>query len=589
MIKLQRSIYQFCGPYPYLCCTFFRNTLSCNRSFSFRLNPDRSVSAADIVHLEMTASMIVLQQLSYAHADKHALFTNINFTVNTSERLALVGNNGSGKSTLLHIIAGNLQASGGHMTIASQPYLVPQTFGQYNRLTVAAALGISEKLQALQQILKGNTDAVYFDQLQDDWTITERADAALSAWGLSVSDLQQPMEALSGGQKTKVFLAGIAIHKPALILMDEPTNHLDARSREHLYRFIETCKATLLIVSHDRKLLNLVPAICELSAGSIQYYGGNYEHYLQQKQLEQDALLQDIHSHEKALRKAREKERESIERQQKRDARGKAKQEKAGVAKIMMNTLRNNAENSTAKTKEAHAEKVQSIGQELQQLRDHLPEIDKMRFDFVDASMHKGKMLCSAMAVNVAYSGKFIWPEALSFQISSGERIALKGANGSGKTTLIQLMLGLKQPDTGALSRAAFSHVYIDQEYALLENGLTVYEQAQAFNTGALQEHEIKTRLNRFLFTRGDWDKTCGMLSGGERMRLLLCCLNIGRQAPDMIVLDEPTNNLDISNVEILSQAIQEYRGTLILVSHDEAFAKSIGTDREIILECGSS
>ncbi|GAA4454000.1 ABC-F family ATP-binding cassette domain-containing protein [Rurimicrobium arvi] len=533
--------------------------------------------------------MIVLQQLSYAHPDKHALFTNINFTVNTSERLALVGNNGSGKSTLLHIIAGNLQASGGHITIASQPYLVPQTFGQYNHLTVAAALGISEKLHALQQILDGHTDAVYFDQLQDDWTIAERAEAALAAWGLSVSDLQQPMEALSGGQKTKVFLAGIAIHKPALILMDEPTNHLDAQSREHLYRFIETCKATLLIVSHDRKLLNLMPAICELTTGNIQYYGGNYEHYLQQKQLEQDALQQDIHSHEKALRKAREKERESVERQQKRDARGKAKQEKAGVAKIMMNTLRNNAENSTAKTKDAHAEKVQSIGKELQQLRDHLPAIDKMKFDFTDASLHKGKILCSATAVNVAYSGKFLWPEALSFQISSGERIALKGGNGSGKTTLIQLILGLKQPDTGALSRAAFNHVYIDQEYALLENGLTVYEQAQAFNTGALQEHEIKTRLNRFLFTRGDWDKTCGMLSGGERMRLLLCCLNIGRQAPEMIVLDEPTNNLDISNVEILSQAIQEYRGTLVLVSHDEAFAKSIGTDREIILESGSS
>src|SRR5690606_29536225 len=122
--------------------------------------------------------------------------------------------------------------------------------------------------------------------------------------------------------------------------------------------------------------------------------------------------------------------------------------------------------------------------------------------------------------------------------------------------------------------------VYIDQDYSLIENNLKIYEQVQQFNISALQEHEIKTRLNRFLFTKDDWDKPCTALSGGERMRLMLCCLSIGKRSPDIIVLDEPTNNLDIQNIEILTGAINDYQGTLLVVSHDETFLAQIGIER---------
>jgi len=127
-------------------------------------------------------------------------------------------------------------------------------------------------------------------------------------------------------------------------------------------------------------------------------------------------------------------------------------------------------------------------------------------------------------------------------------------------------------PQTGTVYGAENTSVYIDQGYSLIDNRLKVYQQAQQFNTTALQEHEIKIRLNRFLFTKEDWDKSCSALSGGEKMRLMLCCLTIGNQSPDLIILDEPTNNLDIQNIEILTAAINEYQGTLIVVSHDETF-----------------
>lgn len=528
--------------------------------------------------------MLILQNISFSHPNKEMLFTNINFTLNNSEKIALTGNNGSGKSTLLKIIAKQLAPSEGQLEMDAEPYYVPQVFGQYNHLTIAQALKIEAKLLALHEILRGNATEKNFTLLNDDWTIEERCNEALNHWQLNGLDLMQKMETLSGGQKTKIFLAGISIHQPKFILLDEPSNHLDSEGRQLLYEFIQHSKSTMIVVSHDRNLLNLLEKVGELNAEGITVYGGNYEFYAEQKQAEKNALAQGIHNSEKALRKAREKERETIERQQKLDARGKHKQEKAGVARIMMTTLRNNAEKSTSKIKNVHAEKITSLSQDLQEKRSALPSIDKMKFGFDDSCLHKGKILFTATQINFRYTGEFLWKKNVDVQINSGERIALKGKNGSGKTTLIKIILGKIEPQAGTIFGADNKMVYIDQDYSLINNDLKVYEQAQQFNSSALQEHEVKIRLSRFLFTKEDWEKPCHFLSGGERMRLILCCLTLSHQSPDMIILDEPTNNLDIQNIEILTAAINEYNGTLIVVSHDDYFLKQINTNRTITL-----
>ena len=528
--------------------------------------------------------MLILQNISYTHLNKKLLFDNINFIVNQHEKVALIGNNGSGKSTLLKIIAKEVELLEGQLLVKAKPYFVPQIYGQFNHLTIAEVLQIDQKLNALQEILNGNVSEEIYTLLDDDWTIEDRCKEALQYWQLTDLDLSQTMETLSGGQKTKVFLAGISIHQPEFILLDEPSNHLDIAGRRLLYDFIETTQSTLLVVSHDRKLLNLLDKVAELSKRGISIYGGNYDFYAEQKQIEIHSLNQDVQNKEKALRKAKEKERETLERQQKLDSRGKGKQEKAGVARIMMNTLRNNAENSTSKLKSVHAEKIGGIKEELQELRSALPDIDKMKFGFTHSALHKGKILIKADEINHRYDHHYLWKDSLTLQIISGERIALKGRNGSGKTTLIKLILGELTPNTGVIYKADNKTVYIDQEYSLIDNQLNVYEQAQQFNTSALQEHEIKVRLNRFLFTKDDWDKSCRALSGGEKMRLILCCLTIKSQSPDIIILDEPTNNIDIQNVEILTATINEYQGTLIVVSHDETFLAQINLERTIEL-----
>ncbi|RWX01480.1 ABC-F family ATP-binding cassette domain-containing protein [Flavobacterium cerinum] len=529
--------------------------------------------------------MIILQNVTYIHNNGDLLFSDINLIVNKQNKIALIGNNGAGKSTLLTILAGNLLVSKGIIKANSKPYYIPQIFGQFNDYSIAEALQIEDKLKAFQEILKGNVTEANLLLLDDDWSVEDRCKEAFAYWKLHGLSLSQKIGSLSGGQKAKVFLAGIRIHCPEIVLLDEPSNHLDAAGRGILYDYIKTTTDTLVMVSHDRALLNLFTTTCELSRNGITVYGGNYDFYKEQKMIENEIFNQDLKNKEKALRRAKEIERESVERQQKLDARGKKKQEKAGLPTISMNTLKNNAEKSTSRLKGVHAEKVNSISEDLRVLRAILPDMDKIKMDFYNSNLHKGKVLITAKDVNFGYNEALLWKQNLNFQIRSGDRIAIKGLNGSGKTTLIRMILGELVPQSGTMDRAGVKSVYIDQDYSLIDGKLSVYEQAQQFNSGALLEHDIKIRLNRFLFTRDYWDKLCSTLSGGEKMRLILCLLTINNDAPDSIVLDEPTNNLDILNIEILTVAINSYRGTLIVVSHDEYFLKQAGVDNSIVLE----
>src|SRR6218665_1906771 len=528
--------------------------------------------------------MLLLQDVVYKHPNQDVLFSGLDITINAHDKIALVGNNGAGKSTLLRIIAGELAVFSGSVRYDEIPYYIPQLFGQYDHLSVAEALRADGKLNALKQILAGDVSEQHMSALDDDWTIEDRCHEALVHWQLGVKDLFAPMAGLSGGQKTKVFFAGIGIHQPEFVLLDEPTNHLDADSRAILYDYIKQTNQTLFVVSHDRFLLDLLSTVFELDKGRINVYGGNYGFYREQKSVMMAALHQDVHSHEKALRKAKQTERDAIERQQKLDARGKKKQEKAGLPTISMNTFRNSAEKSTARMKGVHEEKVDSIYRELELLRKDLPGADKMKMAFDDSTVHKGKELIIAKEINHRYKDQWLWKDPLNFQVNSGERIGIKGANGSGKTTLIRLMLGDLEPANGTITNAANQTICIDQEYSIISSNYTLYEQAERFNTANFPEHEVKSRLTKFLFTKDDWNRSAAVLSGGERMRLVLCCLTLSAVPPEIIVLDEPTNNLDIQNVEILTRAINEYKGTLIVVFHDAHFSEQTGVSNFIEL-----
>lgn len=528
--------------------------------------------------------MLHLHSITYQHPNRDRLFSSLNFNVNPQEKIALIGNNGLGKSTLLKIMAGKLLPATGSVKAESKPYYIPQLLEEYNDWSIAEVLQLEGKLKAMQEILAGQMTEENLSVLNDDWDFESRCQQSFAYWKLEGLDLHQKMKTLSGGQKSKVFLAGIRIHQPEIILMDEPSNHLDRQSRMLLYEEIRQSRKTLVIVSHDRELLNLLQVVVLLQSDGISRYGGNYEFYTAQRAIEMEAFDQTLKSKEKAFRKAKEVERSALERQQKLDSRGKRKQENAGIPTIMMNTLRNNAEKSTSRLKGVHAEKLDAISQELSLLRKDLPQTDRMKMNLDSSVLPTGKILMTAKDLNFGYNGQLLWGENLNFQLRSGDRLAIQGENGSGKSTLVRLILGALKPLYGSIERTAFSAVYVDQEYSIIDPKLSVYEQAQQFNSGALQEHEIKLRLNRFLFAKEQWDKPCSALSGGEQMRLILCGLTIGNQSPDLIVLDEPTNNLDMQNIEILTEAIQEYKGTLLVISHDKYFLDQVDVIQEINL-----
>ena len=479
---------------------------------------------------------------------------------------------------------------------------------------------IDSKRQALHAILAGDASTENFTLLDDDWNIEERSVAALDAWGLGQFPLSYPMHLLSGGEKTRVFLAGMDIHHPSVILMDEPTNHLDSSGRERLYDWVEKWRSTLLIVSHDRTLLNLLPEICELEKHQITYYGGNYEFYKEQKALMQEALQQRIEEKEKALRIARKVARETAERRDKQNVRGEKANIKKGVPRIVLNALQGKSEKSTSKLNSVHQEKAEKLTDERNQLRGSLSPTAALKTDFNSSSLHNGKTLVTAKDINFGYypnlndndsqkeienqkenknpsendtsdssngsnlPAQLLWQTPISFQLKSGDRLRIEGTNGSGKTTLLKIITGQLQPQEGTLTRADFSYVYLNQEYTIIDDRNSILEQAYAFNSRNLPEHEIKIILNRYLFPASEWDKSCRKLSGGEKMRLAFCCLMISNNTPDMFILDEPTNNLDIQSIEIITNTIKNYTGTVIAISHDSYFIREIGIEQHIVL-----
>jgi ATPase subunit of ABC transporter with duplicated ATPase domains len=529
--------------------------------------------------------MFILQNISYTHSDGEILFNNINLSINKKEKIAIIGNNGAGKTTLLKIISSQVNPTGGTVITPSQPYYIPQIIGQFDHLTIAQAIGINQKLTAFHEILSGNITEENLAILNDDWTIEERTREALHFWNLNIIDLNTQIKNLSGGQKTKTFLSGIQINSPQTILLDEPTNHLDQKTIEKLYQFISETHSTIAVATHDRILLNKLEKMCELGRHGIKTYGGNYDFYTEQIKLQHHILISDLEEKQKSLRKAKQTEHDTIERQQKRESQGKKNLNKNNIATILAGTRKSNSENNTARLKSIHSDKVTTLSQELKDLQSQIPDNDKMKFGFDTSSLHKGKILVKASAINYSYNENQLWQSPLSFQITSGEKISIKGNNGSGKTTLLKLILGIIQPTSGKITHAENNYIYIDQDYSLINNKHTVYRQAEIFNNTLLQEYEIKNRLNRFLFTKEFWNKPCAVLSGGEKMRLLLCCLTISQQSPDIIILDEPTNNMDIQNMEILTAAINEYQGTIIAVSHDPYFLNQIRINHEIILQ----
>ncbi|WP_234572504.1 ABC-F family ATP-binding cassette domain-containing protein [Rhodohalobacter sp. 614A] len=528
---------------------------------------------------------IISEDISYTTPSGKVILKNVSLSLEEGETAALVGDNGSGKSTLLRILTGNLSSDEGSVNITDQCWFIPQHFGQFDSCTVAQVLQVEHKIEALRAIENGSTDPKHFDAVTGDWTIRERLRTALQQWGLTDLSPDTSFGLLSGGEKTRILLAGMDLHQPELVLMDEPTNHLDTSGREKLYQMIRKSNAGFLIVSHDRELLELCNPIFELSTLGLKRYGGSYSFYEEQKQIEREAIDRKIHHTKESIAEAKQKHREVMQRKQKINARGNKKARKEGLSKMAIHAAQNRAEESTSKLSDVHEQKIKEERRQLPELKQQQRKLKKIKIDLNNSSLHTGKILFKADRINYTCPGATsLWKQPLSFVINSGEHIRITGENGSGKTTLIQLLNGDLTPTTGTLKIQSEHRFMLNQEYGVIDREATVLQQAQASNQVLKSDHELKTLLHRYLFDEPVWDQPCHSLSGGEMMRLSLCCLTLQTEQPDTIILDEPTNNLDLRNIRILTDAISSYRGTLVVISHDKHFVNEINLNRTIEL-----
>lgn len=527
--------------------------------------------------------MLSIHQLLYTLPNNKTLFKSISLNLHSREKAALIGKNGEGKSTLFRLISGELSPTQGTISNSFKTFMVRQ-INDNPSLTVAGALGVEDKILALRRILEGNPQDSDFETLDDDWEIEDRCEKALRHFGSGNLDLLRPLSSFSGGEQMRIQLAGSKISETELLLLDEPGNHLDAEGYEVLTKMIKETSCAILMVSHDEELLSLFDRIIELEAGELSVYQGGYEFYKTEKNNQQKALKEDIQSREKEIKKAEKNARKTLERQLKRSSHGKKSEEKAGMPKIVLNMLRDQSEKSLNRLKEVHEHKKENLQNDLETLRNKQKSTDKMKLLLEDSLLHNGKVLAIFEKVNHVYQKESLWKTPLDIEIRSGERIHLQGKNGSGKSTFLRLLTGEMEPTEGRIKRLFRQVIDIDQHYSLLNQSLTVSEMAASFNDQSMAVHELNTLLSRFLFEQRDWDKKCGSLSGGERMRLLLCCMSIRKTAPDMVILDEPGNNLDIESKDILCQAFSEYKGTLLLVTHDKQMPLLMKTERSVFL-----
>ena len=396
------------------------------------------------------------------------LFENISLGLSEGQRVGLIAKNGSGKTTLLNILSGKEGYDSGTISFRRDlrvGYLEQDP--QYpEELTVLEACfhhgnSTVELIKEYERCMEteghpGLDEILVRMDHEKAWEYEQKAKQILSQ--LKIRDFSQHVKYLSGGQLKRVALANTLITEPDLLILDEPTNHLDIESIQWLEEFLINNGKAVIVISHDRTLLNLLPAICELSSQGLTYYSGNYDFYKEQKTLQQNALTQQLEEKQKALRLARKVAREVEERKAKQNVRGEKASIKKGIPRILMGGLKNNAENSSSRLSSIHAEKAEKLQTEMAGIKSSLSQTDKLKTDFNASHLHTGKILVTARDVNFHYpnypnhtaspaetphtetTAKSLWASPLTFQLRSGDRLSLKGKNGSGKTTLLNVI-----------------------------------------------------------------------------------------------------------------------------------------------------
>jgi ATPase subunit of ABC transporter with duplicated ATPase domains len=524
--------------------------------------------------------------LSFALPQGEALFADLGFGLG-SGRTGLVGPNGVGKTTLARILAGEVRPTAGHVVGSGRvAYLPQQRVPPRDGVTVADALGVAEPLRALRRIESGSAEDADFERVGAAWDLEERTYAVLGRLGLQHLEMDRLLTSLSGGEATRVKLAGLVFDEPDLAILDEPTNDLDSESREALYRWVEGWKGGLLVISHDRALLGLMDRILELSGQGLRVYGGAYDAYEQQKRTEEEAAARELAHARKALRRTERDVQATRERQERRVGRGHRDRADGGVPKVLLGKRKETSEATTGRLATVGDKRVTDAHDRVGAARERVEERERLEVKLASTGLHASRRVLDIRGVTYTYPGAAAPVLTdVTLVVRGPQRVAVKGRNGAGKTTLLRLVMGEIVPQAGTVTLGVGPGevAYLDQRAALLRPGARVLDCFREANP-ELDLTASRYALARYLFAGDAALASVDSLSGGERIRAALACTVGASRPPPLLLLDEPTNHLDLDSLRAVEDVLREYDGALIVVSHDAAFLQAIGVEREVML-----
>ncbi|MFF2135045.1 ABC-F family ATP-binding cassette domain-containing protein [Streptomyces sp. NPDC058193] len=530
-------------------------------------------------HPTTPAASLSCSALSFGWPDGTRVFDGLSLGVGRG-RTGLVGTNGSGKSTLLRLLAGRLKPSAGSVTVGGHLAYLPQNLTLDTDLRVEDALGITERRTALRAIEAGDVTERHFETVGDDWDVEERALATLGSLGLGGVGLDRTVGQLSGGETVLLRLAALLLERPDVLLLDEPTNNLDVFARRRLYDAVESWRSgVLVVVSHDRDLLERVDRIADLRAGELSWYGGGWSAYEDALATQQEAAGRMVRAAESDVRRQKRELEEARVKVARRQRHNKKMDAERRAPRIVAGAHKRSSQEAAGKLRGLHEDRLQEARERLDTASEAIREDAEIRVRLPRTAVPAGRTVLSVHGLRP----RFGTLRDGELHVQGPERIALIGRNGAGKTTLLRTLTG-ELPPVGGEARTFVPLRFLPQRLDVLDDALGVAANVARMAPGTT-DNEIRAQLARFLFKGAGAEQPAGTLSGGERFRAALAATLLATPAPQLLMLDEPTNNLDLASVRQLTSALASYEGALIIAGHDLAFLESVGITRWLLVD----
>jgi ATPase subunit of ABC transporter with duplicated ATPase domains len=523
-------------------------------------------------------SAITISNLAWSTPDNRIVFADLDLSFG-AERAGLVGRNGVGKTTLLRLLAGTLPVQTGSIGVSGTIGVLRQTVQLTPGETVADLFGARYALALLHRAGQGTASIEELGEA--DWTLEDRIAAALGRVGLE-AEVDTPLAALSGGQRTRASLAAVVFTEPDFLLLDEPTNNLDRAGRAAVIELLAGWRASAIVVSHDRDLLETMDSIVEMTTLGATRYGGNWSRYRARKAIELAAAERDLAEAERQIAEVARGAQETAERKARKDGVGKRKGAKGDMPRILIGARKDRAEDTGGENRRLAERRGAQAAEAAIVARARVEILQPFSVALAPTGLPANRSVLEIHGVTAGYEAGRPVLSGLSLMISGPERVAVTGPNGSGKTSLLALVTSQLRPWAGTV-RVMADIAMLDQRVSLLDPAGSIRDNFVRLN-GETDENACRAALARFMFRADAALQIVSTLSGGQMLRAGLACALGGRKPPSLLILDEPTNHLDIESIETVEAGLRAYDGALLVVSHDEAFLEAIGVTRRVTL-----